>query len=74
MTKPTYVIINTAGKFYRGSGFPGFQWMSEYPDASIWTGISPARAALHSLAEWGHAAVCSLIRDYGLDSQETIEI
>lgn len=69
----TYIIVNMA---YRFAALRGrrIAWVSEYPDATEWTSLREARKVLHSLKDGGHAAqIYSLIENYGLESQETIE-
>ena len=72
----TYVIVDLAHRFaaVRGGNARRVDWVAEYPDATVWTSASAARKTLADLKRGGHCLnVYSLVEDYGLESQTTLD-
>lgn len=68
-----YVIMNMSYRFAQERG-RGFEWVSEYPDATEWKTIRSAKEAMKQLARRGPCAnIFSLIENYGLADQRTVQ-
>ena len=66
--KTTYVIENEANNLYDGS-----LWTEEYPDAELFKTKRSAIQAANALS-WKFKESMLVIKNYGLDEQETTEI
>jgi hypothetical protein len=66
--KTTYVIENEAGNLYDGA-----LWTEEYPDAELFSVLSIAKRKANALSYKTKESML-IIKNYGLDTQEVIEI